>query len=74
MHYISTDILKDIFNVFDLFQIDVNSSLEKQGPLHVFLHKLTDTQSHAESGDKNVSSDENVIYNSIYTVGNINDQ
>lgn len=32
----------------------MNSSLETQGPLHVFLHKLTDTQSHAESGDKNV--------------------
>ncbi|EZA62042.1 Inositol-tetrakisphosphate 1-kinase [Ooceraea biroi] len=38
---------------FQLKMIDVNSSLEKQGPLHVFLHKLTDTQSHAESGDKN---------------------
>lgn len=37
-----------------LFQVDVNSSLEKQGPLHVFLHKLTDMQSHAENGDKNV--------------------
>lgn len=36
------------------FQIDVNSNLEKQGPLHVFLHKLTDTQSRAENGDKNV--------------------
>ncbi|XP_032687339.1 inositol-tetrakisphosphate 1-kinase-like [Odontomachus brunneus] len=38
---------------FRLKMIDVNLSLEKQGPLHVFLHKLTDTQSHAESGDKN---------------------
>lgn len=43
-----------IIRAFGRFQIDVNSSLEKQGPLHVFLHKLTDTQSHAESGDKNV--------------------
>lgn len=47
----------------------MNSSLEKQGPLHVFLHKLTDTQSHAESGDKNVNDDENVVY----SIGNIND-
>lgn len=40
----------------------MNSSLEKQGPLHVFLHKLTDTQSHAESGDKNVSGDEYIVF------------
>lgn len=47
---------RSVSNVFKfpVFQIDVNSSLEKQGPLHVFLHKLTDMQSHAESGDKNV--------------------
>ncbi|XP_018394148.1 PREDICTED: inositol-tetrakisphosphate 1-kinase-like isoform X1 [Cyphomyrmex costatus] len=38
---------------FRLKMIDVNLSFEKQGPLHVFLHKLTDMQSHAESGDKN---------------------
>ncbi|KAL0120179.1 hypothetical protein PUN28_008081 [Cardiocondyla obscurior] len=38
---------------FRLKMIDVNLSFEKQGPLHVFLHKLTDMQTHAESGDKN---------------------
>jgi len=42
------------------FQIDVNLSFEKQGPLHVFLHKLTDMQSHAESGDKNVRKKEEI--------------
>lgn len=40
---------------FELKLIDVNSSLEKQGPLHVFLHKLTETQSHAEKGDKSAT-------------------
>ncbi|XP_011061395.1 PREDICTED: inositol-tetrakisphosphate 1-kinase-like [Acromyrmex echinatior] len=38
---------------FRLKMIDMNLSFETQGPLHVFLHKLTDMQSHAESGDKN---------------------
>jgi len=47
-------------NLPSAFQIDVNLSFEKQGPLHIFLHKLTDMQSHAESGDKNVRKKEEV--------------
>ncbi|XP_012278697.1 histone deacetylase 6 isoform X2 [Orussus abietinus] len=38
---------------FILKMIDVNSNLESQGPIHVFLHKLTDTLALAESGDQN---------------------
>lgn len=36
-------------------QIDINSNVESQGPIHVFLHKLTDVLAHAESGDEAVS-------------------
>lgn len=35
-------------------QVNLNMNLELQGPFHVFLHKLTDTLAHAESGDQNV--------------------
>jgi len=56
--FISIIFANAIFVIFlnfqSVFQIDVNLSFETQGPLHVFLHKLTDMQSHAESGDKNV--------------------
>ncbi|KAK0163044.1 hypothetical protein PV327_006755 [Microctonus hyperodae] len=38
---------------FLLKQINLNMSFESQGPFHVFLHKLTDTLAHAESGDQN---------------------
>lgn len=38
---------------FLLKMIDLNLSLESQGPFHVFLHKLTDILAHAENGDQN---------------------
>ncbi|XP_043472979.1 inositol-tetrakisphosphate 1-kinase-like isoform X1 [Leptopilina heterotoma] len=37
---------------FSLKIIDINSNVESQGPIHVFLHKLTDVLAHAESGDQ----------------------
>ncbi|XP_043496704.1 inositol-tetrakisphosphate 1-kinase-like [Polistes fuscatus] len=38
---------------FSLKLVDINSSLESQGPLHVFLHKLVDLLARAEGGDEN---------------------
>ncbi|XP_031788759.1 inositol-tetrakisphosphate 1-kinase isoform X1 [Nasonia vitripennis] len=37
---------------FLLKMINIETSLESQGPIHVFFHKLTDILSHAEDGNK----------------------
>ncbi|KAL2725330.1 inositol-tetrakisphosphate 1-kinase-like [Vespula squamosa] len=38
---------------FSLKLVDIYSSLESQGPFHVFLHKLVDLLAHAEGGNGN---------------------
>ncbi|XP_053978682.1 inositol-tetrakisphosphate 1-kinase-like [Hylaeus volcanicus] len=41
---------------FLLKMIDVNSDLESQGPLDVFIHKMTDKLVYAENGDQNAKA------------------
>ncbi|XP_017783899.1 PREDICTED: inositol-tetrakisphosphate 1-kinase-like [Nicrophorus vespilloides] len=40
---------------FELFKLDLNRSLQMQGPITVFLHKLTDIIALADQGDSNCS-------------------
>lgn len=41
--------------IITCWQIDIESDIEKQGPFHVFLNKLSDVLAHASAGDKYVS-------------------
>ena len=40
--------------IYVCLQIDINTNIESQGPIHIFLHKLTDVLARAESGDQKV--------------------
>ncbi|XP_076640318.1 inositol-tetrakisphosphate 1-kinase isoform X2 [Colletes latitarsis] len=53
--------LNDFYNLcesegFLLKMIDINSDLESQGPLHVFIYKVTDKLAYAENGDQNAKA------------------